>query len=267
MYKTPSSLLKGREAAYLREPSPAIQQFFESIYKTLLVVKGEASLIYASHHLPQFNSAGSRTAPKSKSVPPRRPPHPPHLVGGPEEVAAQRHHPALVRLLQELGRVLGGLGGEGVVVGVVEPLAGEQRPRHRHQRSHLRLAIRQLVLVENEGLPRVALMLVRCGAGSGVCVCVLDVLFVGCWRVWVCWMFHLLAVVGMVVLRRNGSRRLSGNPGYCEWTCVGRAGSDSAGCENTAVRLQMAPPLRNSYFARGPFLIVPSSPREATTLS
>ena len=78
-----------------------------------------------------------------------------HLVGRPEEVAAERHHPALVGLLQQLGRVLGCLRGEGVVVGRVEALAREQRPRHRHQRSHLRLAVGKLVFVQDERLPSV----------------------------------------------------------------------------------------------------------------
>lgn len=80
----------------------------------------------------------------------------PYLVGGPEEVAAESHHPALVRLLEELGGVLGGLGGEGVVVRRVEAFAGQQRARDRNQRSHLRLAVRQLVFVQNEGLRLIA---------------------------------------------------------------------------------------------------------------
>lgn len=75
-----------------------------------------------------------------------------YLVRGPEEVAAQRHHPTLVRLLQELGGVLGSLRRERVVVHRVEPFAREQRARHRHQRSHLRLAVRKLIFVQNEGL-------------------------------------------------------------------------------------------------------------------
>lgn len=70
-------------------------------------------------------------------------------------MAAERHHPALVGLLQQLGRVLGRLGGESVVVGGVEALAREQCPRHRHQRSHLRLAVGKLVFVQDERLPSV----------------------------------------------------------------------------------------------------------------
>lgn len=48
-----------------------------------------------------------------------------HLVRGPEEVAAERHHPALVGLLQQLGRILGRLRGESIVVGGVKALARE----------------------------------------------------------------------------------------------------------------------------------------------
>lgn len=78
-----------------------------------------------------------------------------HLVRRPEEVAAERHHPTLVGFLQQLGRVLGRLRRQSVVVGGVEALAREQRPRHRHQRSHLRLAVGKLVFIQDERLPLV----------------------------------------------------------------------------------------------------------------
>lgn len=89
-----------------------------------------------------------------------------YLIRGPEEVATERHHPALVRLFQQLGRVLGRFRGKGIVVSGVETFARQQGARHRDQRPNLLLAVGQLVLVQNERLQ------FPCMSCVYVCVCV-----------------------------------------------------------------------------------------------
>jgi hypothetical protein len=75
-----------------------------------------------------------------------------HLLADEEEVRGHGHHAALVGLLEELGRVLRGLGRQRVVVALVEAPRLDERTHHGGQRADLRLGVRQLVLVEQKRL-------------------------------------------------------------------------------------------------------------------